>query len=97
MTERQLQDAVVRLARMSGWLVYHTHDSRGSAPGFPDLCLAREGRLVFAELKSARGRVTPAQRLWLDTLRAGPAEAYLWHPMDWLDGTVERLLKRSVT
>ena len=37
-TEKGFQAAVVELARLRGWLVYHTYDSRRSAKGFPDLC-----------------------------------------------------------
>lgn len=66
MTERQLQDAIVELARLLGWLVYHTHDSRHSAAGFPDLVLVRGVRIVFAELKSANGELAPAQIAWLE-------------------------------
>lgn len=55
-------------ARAAGWLAYHTHDSRRSEPGFPDAVFVRDGRIVFAELKAARGRVTPEQRAWLEAL-----------------------------
>ena len=58
MTEAQLQDAIVQMARVLGWLVYHTFDSRRSAAGFPDLVMVRNGRLIFAELKSATGKAT---------------------------------------
>jgi hypothetical protein len=35
MTERTWQDQVVEAATLFGWAVYHTYDSRRSAPGFP--------------------------------------------------------------
>ena len=43
MTEKKFQAAVLQIANMYGWLAYHTHDSRRSAPGFPDLVLVRNG------------------------------------------------------
>lgn len=52
--------------------------------GFPDLVLARE-RVVFAELKSERGKVQPEQSDWLERLRAAGAEAHLWRPSSWDD------------
>ena len=39
--ESDFQRAVIEMARLHGWLVYHTHDSRRSAPGFPDLVLVQ--------------------------------------------------------
>lgn len=68
MTERQLLEAIRALAKRLDWLVYHTHDSRRSEPGFPDLVLVRDGRVIFAELKTQRGRVSPAQDVWLERL-----------------------------
>lgn len=83
MTERELQDAITHLAQLRGWLVYHPYDSRKSEPGFPDLTMVRDGRLVFAELKSAKGKVSPAQRVWLQRLEATSAEVHVWYPHDW--------------
>ena len=81
--EADLQRQVIALAESHGWLVYHTHNSRGSQPGFPDLVMARGQRVIFAELKSNLGRVRPEQQQWLDTLLAAGQEAYLWRPRDW--------------
>jgi hypothetical protein len=97
-TEAQLQQAIIELARALGWLVYHTFDSRHSAEGFPDLVLVRQGELIFAELKSAVGKVKPEQQLWLDVLdtvsgRADPqVKVYIWRPADWPE--IERALAR---
>lgn len=87
MSEEAFLAQVVRAARLLGYLVYHTRDSRRSARGFPDLVLVRamDGRLIFAELKSSRGRVTAEQQAWLHALRAAGQRAYLWRPADWAD------------
>lgn len=34
--EKDFQQRVINLAESLGYLVYHTHDSRRSQPGFPD-------------------------------------------------------------
>lgn len=106
MTEAQLQTGVQHLLTAFGWRWYHTHDSRRSQAGFPDLCAvrARDGRLLFAELKAHRGRVRPEQRSWLDDLEAVVRgswtdddrdfpESVLWRPSDFLSGTIERVLR----
>lgn len=81
--ERDWQRTVLDAARAFGWAAYHTHDSRRSAPGFPDLVLARPPRLLFVELKTETGRVAPAQQAWLDTLAACGAQVAVWRPSDW--------------
>lgn len=91
-TERTFQDRVVQYARLNGWLCYHTHDSRRSEAGFPDLVLAREGELVFAELKTEKGRISQAQQGWIDLLDTTEAQAYIWRPSNW--EVIEEVLRR---
>ena len=79
MTEKQFQSHIVRVAKMRGWLVYHTFDSRRSAPGFPDLVLVRE-RVLFRELKTDKGRVKPAQKAWAEGLEKAGSDYKLWRP-----------------
>lgn len=112
MTERQLLDAVLGtprkpgLALAYGWRGYHTHRSQHSPAGFPDLTLVRAGRLVFAELKTERGKTTGDQDAWLEDLGLvadytdpapddlAPAVAvYLWRPSDLLSGRIEAALR----
>ena len=64
------------------WRTYHTLRSKGSEPGFPDLILVRPPRLIFAELKSERGRLTKAQREWRADLEACGVEVYTWRPSE---------------
>lgn len=90
-TERSLQEAVEDLAKILGWRSYHTHDSRNSAAGFPDLVLCHPGRngipgqVVYAELKSSAGKVTPDQQEWLTALRSAGQLVFVWRPEDWED------------
>lgn len=98
LTERSFMDQVVRCAKMLGWASYHTHDSRRSAAGFPDLVLVRpsgrgrQGRVIFAELKAQRGSVAPEQHGWLTLLIEAGAEVFLWRPSDWK--SIETILKQ---
>jgi hypothetical protein len=81
-SEAGFQRAVVQYARLMGWRVYHTHDSRRSAAGFPDLVFVRE-RVVYAELKVPPNKATAEQDAWLEALRAAGEEAHLWYPESW--------------
>lgn len=94
MTEAELLTNVRSAAGQLGWLVYHTHRSDRSEPGFPDLVLVRRSRAVFVELKNAKRKPTAQQRVWLKALAGVDAvEVYLWRPVDWLSGAVVRTLR----
>ena len=91
MTEKKFLQQVRDLAKLCGWLVYHTYDSRRSPEGFPDLVLVRNDKIIFAELKSEKGRTTSAQEMWLKALEKVPGvDVHLWRPSDW-DRIVEIL------
>lgn len=82
-SEAEFQRQVTQLAKMLGHLVYHTHDSRKSAAGFPDMVIVKPGRrVIFAELKSATGKTSPEQDEWLEALKASGERVYLWRPED---------------
>ena len=88
MTEDQLLAAVLDIAAYRGWRVTHFRPAKtdkgwrtplSGNPGFPDLVLARRGQVIFAELKDADGRLSPAQKGWKEEL----GEAYeVWRPRD---------------
>lgn len=103
-SERHLQAAIVELAKWNGWKVFHAlpaQNARGQYRtaqigdvGFPDLVLVHPQRgVIFAELKTAIGRLSDAQNDWLMALYAAGAEAYVWRPRDILD--IRDRLQRS--
>ena len=80
------------VAKHFGWTCFHARDSRRQQlVGLPDLILLRN-TVVFAELKSKRGRVEPHQRDVLDRLSKAGMNAYLWRPADW--PAILRVLER---
>ena len=96
-TEKQFEAQVKDLAKIFGWLYYHTWRSIHSPAGFPDCVMVRPPRLIFAELKSEKGIVSKDQQKWLDILRRcsfmvsdhldgafyqNMPEVYLWCPSD---------------
>ena len=95
MTEEQLGDTVIGLAHLFGWKIVHFRPARTERgwrtlmqgdTGFPDLVIARDGQVIFAELKSAKGRLRPDQEAWINAL----GFCYVWRPAD-LDFIKERL------
>jgi VRR-NUC domain len=103
LVERDFQATVIDTAGLTGWRVAHFRPARtergwrtpveAGGAGFPDLVLVRD-RVVFAELKGARTRVTGEQQAWLDALARAGAETHLWRPWDWDE--IERVLGERV-
>lgn len=84
-----------KLAHPLGWQSYHTHDSRRSESGFPDLILTDGTSLLMYELKTNTGKPTEAQQMWLNLLEhTGKVECGIWRPRQWADIS-ERLTRRT--
>ena len=81
--EETLQAEIIKLAKQRGFLCYHTHDSRRSAAGFPDLFLIRGKKYLFAELKKIGKQPTKEQESWIDALRFAGVPTYVWTSRDW--------------
>jgi len=92
MSETELQNKIIDWAKLNGWEHYHTHNSRRSPSGFPDLVLVRPPEIIYAELKAHGKYPTPNQRKWLEMLRTCHQEVYLWRPADWPE--IENRLRR---
>lgn len=91
-TEVAWQRTVIEAAAMLGWHHFHVQYSIGSQRGFPDLVLVHPDHgVVYAELKSERGKVRPEQVTWINLLRDAGQQAFVWRPSDW--PFVERVLK----
>lgn len=94
------------LARVLGWRVAHFRPAQtkrgwrtavaGDGAGFPDLVLVHRAkeRVIFAELKSQRGKLAPEQVEWREALLAAGVEYYCWRPADIAE--IEYQLKRNI-
>lgn len=93
-SENEFLGQVLQLAKLYKWQAAHFRAARtekgwrtpvqGDAKGFPDLLLTREGDLLFAELKSEKGKVSPEQQQWIDALKKTGHPAEIWRPSDWV-------------
>ncbi len=91
---------VIDRAHQSGWGVAHFRPAKtahgwrtpvqADGKGFPDLVLVRD-RVIFAELKAAKGKLAREQQWWEVILRAAGAEFYVWRPADRPD--ITRILR----
>lgn len=105
-TEKSFQSSVIDLAKLHGWRVAHFRKvpvARGGkvqwitpvaadGAGFPDLVCARNGDVLFFELKVGENVCTESQTAWLNAIN-GPVfnRACVYRPEDW--DAIERRLK----
>lgn len=72
MTEDELLQAIYDAALYLGWRIHHDRRSDKAVQqghtGFPDLVLARDNRVLFLELKSRTGKLTPDQHAWAEAI-----------------------------
>lgn len=102
MTEQEFQLQVTDLAELFGWSWVHfrpAQTAKGwrtpvSGPlgkGWVDLVLVRGRRIIFAELKADKGRISPDQEAVLNTLGSTGAETHTWRPAD--DDAIAEILR----
>lgn len=101
--EEDLLNWVIDTARMLGWHTAHFRPAltakgwrtavSGDGEGWPDLVLVREC-IIYAELKSETGKLSPEQEDWRDWLTAGGGVWFQWRPSD--KPEIERILQRGL-
>lgn len=84
-SEAQFQSDILELVRTLGLAAYHTHDSRRSQPGFPDLVIVGAEGVMFRELKTMTGKVSEEQKYWLSILHEAGEDVAVWRPNLWPD------------
>lgn len=92
--EKDFQQQIIELAQLYGWKVAHFRHAwskdgkrchtpvQADGKGFPDLCMVKRVRIIFAEVKGDNGKMSAEQEEWLKKLYY-VAETYLWRPHDW--------------
>ena len=101
MAEADLLTGVLDLARLLLWRTIHVRPARtahgwrtavqGDGTGWPDVVALRADRVVVAELKADRGRLTAEQTAWLAAWTVAGAEVHIWRPADYPDAIAEVL------
>lgn len=103
-TENDLLEAVLSLAKLYNWKTLHIRPARtekgwrspvqGDGKGFPDIFAVRGDDILAVELKAKGGMNTPEQEAWQRALYPLVAnDAMVWRPADWDNGTILATLK----
>lgn len=101
-SEAIFQDQIIQLAATCGWDCHHirpgkygTHYKTDGLKGMPDLILIgqRGQGIIFAELKTRTGKLSPAQEARIVQLLNNGVEVHVWRPAD-IDRIAHRLSTR---
>ena len=79
---RQIQDYL----RIRGWFVFYILQGLGAYKGIPDLIAVKNGRVLFIELKTPRGRQSDHQKKFQADLEAAGGEYILCRGAEDLQG-----------
>lgn len=104
MSEDDLLRTVLDMAKLFGLRTAHFRPAQsksgnwitavaGGGKGYPDLTIVGPSGVMFRELKSATGVLSPDQRFWLYALSEAGADAGVWRPADLKSGRIERELR----
>ena len=92
-TEAEFSRQVEELLSLTGWRWCHFRPAMkkdggwvtaiSGDPGMVDIIAVRGSELIWVELKSERGKLSPAQQDWIKALVDAGQRVYLWRPSDW--------------
>lgn len=88
--ESQIQSMIIQMLRQFGWFVVKIHQSLGSYKGIADLYALKDGRNIWIEVKTPRGRLSEHQERFRDDVGAHGGEFIVARGID----DIEFLLKR---
>jgi hypothetical protein len=100
-SERMFQDQVMQLAATCGWDCHHIRPAKygttwktDGLAGMPDLILiGKRGQgIIWAELKTRTGKLSPIQEARIKQLLENGQEVHVWRPAD-----LERIATRLST
>lgn len=81
-THDQYQWEIEKLLTEHGYWCYHTGNSRGSKPGYPDLsCIGPD--IFWVEIKTGRGQLTNEQKECIARITASGHTVHVLRPEDY--------------
>ncbi|HEX4661883.1 MAG TPA: hypothetical protein VH307_31190 [Streptosporangiaceae bacterium] len=94
MTETELNTHIKVMIAQRQLFGYHVRNSIGSAAGWPDWVILGPGGILFRELKSESGMLSPEQGSIAVKLQAVGQNWDIWRPSDLRCGIIAREMDR---
>ena len=88
MSEAKLEEHVRELCKGLGIVRIHIYLSRGTTPGVPDDILIGPRGILWRELKTMKGKVSPAQQAMGEALQEAGQDWAVWRPASLLSGAI---------
>ena len=92
MSEAELEEQIRDACKKLGVIRIHIYHARGTTPGVPDDILIGPCGVMWRELKTMTGKVSPAQRAMGEALKAAGQDFAVWRPVHLLSGRIAREL-----
>jgi Holliday junction resolvase len=86
LTETDIRRQVTDYLQLRQYFCFYVLQGLGAYKGIPDLIAVKNGRVLFIELKTARGRQSDYQRKFQADLEAAGGEYVLCRGVDDLQG-----------
>jgi hypothetical protein len=93
MSEAELQANIIALCGELGFPVGQMLNFRATIRGWPDLVIIARTKIIYRELKSERGTLSPDQRDTGTRIRAAGGNWAVWRPRDWVTGRIQDELR----
>lgn len=91
MLEAEFQSQIVEVCKLHRVEAFHVNLSIRSEPGWPDLVLVGPNGILYRELKTKTGTVSPSQHYWLGILGDAGADVGVWRPDQWPHPIVDEI------
>ena len=81
--ETLLTRSIRSLLNAAGIFHWKVHQGLGAVPGVPDLLgVYKGGRLIAIEVKAPKGKVSPAQQMFIDAINGAGGNAFVARSID---------------
>ncbi len=80
--EGALKSAIRKYLKFTGWYVVNMWQGQMSFPGIADLYALRNGRALWLEIKTGKGRQSDAQKAFEPSIKQAGGEYYLVRSLD---------------